>query len=441
MKIQSLEGFADLAERTIALVFLAFPLWGTFFPLEAYLAPQDFALSVRSAPTEVALSSTMIMVALLGMLIVVSTFRSRLMLIGIWRALPLILYLAYLVLTAWYTGYPGRAINRSGRHILYVLYAIYLVQAFDFEDLMKLLVRASAISVAASFLAMALLPHLAYSHLEGYAGAWRGAFVHKNALGEHMVYAAIFGFYGFGRGIIRPTALFAWVGAVVLLVTSRSLTSMVALAAAAAVGMIIVVLPTLDRAMKICFAITGGAVVLAALLIPYDAVFELLGRDPSLTGRSSMWWIIERFIEMRPILGFGHGFWGLPSGPRQEIWEAVGWATPEAHNTWLDISLQLGAVGLALFLASALVALTRSVRLIVMSPTSRAGLWLVVLSALFARSFTETEIVDPSTPFIFALTFCAIARLNAEVKFHHRLLGAIAAHIREHDRSGTLPAQ
>jgi O-antigen ligase len=52
----------------------------------------------------------------------------------------------------------------------------------------------------------------------------------------------------------------------------------------------------------------------------------------------------------RPWLGYGFsGFWNEDSPVVQTIWAALDWKAPSAHNGYIDILLQIGVVGLLLY--------------------------------------------------------------------------------------------
>jgi len=67
-----------------------------------------------------------------------------------------------------------------------------------------------------------------------------------------------------------------------------------------------------------------------------------LGRDDTLTGRTDVWAAVLPAMEREPMLGYGFGsFW---TDTRRRFYEIS-----DAHNGYLDISLDLGAVGLAFY--------------------------------------------------------------------------------------------
>ena len=81
-------------------------------------------------------------------------------------------------------------------------------------------------------------------------------------------------------------------------------------------------------------------------------VFALVGRDSSLTGRLPLWQEVFKEIAKRPLLGYGYsGFWVAESKEVQYLWLKVGWPAPSAHDGYLDIVLQIGLIGLVLYIA------------------------------------------------------------------------------------------
>ena len=73
------------------------------------------------------------------------------------------------------------------------------------------------------------------------------------------------------------------------------------------------------------------------------AIFSaLLGRNSTLTGRTDVWAAVLPTMKRQPLLGYGFGsFW---TDARRILYDI-----PTAHNGYLDILLELGAVGLAFY--------------------------------------------------------------------------------------------
>jgi O-antigen ligase len=94
--------------------------------------------------------------------------------------------------------------------------------------------------------------------------------------------------------------------------------------------------------------------VVAALLIAKAAViFEVLGRDVTFTGRIPLWLASWNDVLQRPWLGYGYrAYWLGPDSPSQVIWytDDGRYTYPShGHNAFLDLTLELGFVGLTVF--------------------------------------------------------------------------------------------
>jgi O-antigen ligase len=82
----------------------------------------------------------------------------------------------------------------------------------------------------------------------------------------------------------------------------------------------------------------------------WENILLSLGRDTTLSGRTNLWEGALEKIAERPWLGYGYqGFW-QEGGGAEMIWKAEGYKPPHAHNGFINITLDLGLVGLFLFL-------------------------------------------------------------------------------------------
>ena len=139
--------------------------------------------------------------------------------------------------------------------------------------------------------------------------------------------------------------------------------------------------------------ILGGGLFVAFVLLAPDQFFTLIGKDPTLTGRTGIWEALFRRVEERPLLGYGFGaFWQDRLGPSWFIKHEVQWSAPNAHNGWLDMLVQLGWIGLALAIGHFLISLTSAVRRFWGGPEAY---WTIVFMALFALfSISESTVMQ-----------------------------------------------
>ena len=81
----------------------------------------------------------------------------------------------------------------------------------------------------------------------------------------------------------------------------------------------------------------------------YREILLLLGKDPTLTGRTGIWKLVIASAVKRPILGFGYrAFWTGLQGESAHLALTEGWSPTGAHNGFLDVWLNLGLVGLGI---------------------------------------------------------------------------------------------
>lgn len=190
---------------------------------------------------------------------------------------------------------------------------------------------------------------------EIYPGAWSGLWNFKQSFGlaMSMGYAVLLGWAMARPQRLIPSlpllALFA-----VCVIQSEATTALMTSAVATCVVAAIWVAqrhPALAvfSLWGVAVGITAGVLVFTVLA---PVIFALVGKAPTLTGRTDIWEALEGAIAARPLLGWGYqAFWtdASLSSPVGAIELAMdGFRPPDAHSTPMDLMLQLGPVGLAL---------------------------------------------------------------------------------------------
>lgn len=127
-------------------------------------------------------------------------------------------------------------------------------------------------------------------------------------------------------------------------------------------------------------------------------VVDTLNKDMTLTGRTDFWPIIVDKINQRPILGYGlSGFWqpwrgaGDPGG--DIIVAKTQFQPAHSHNGFLDLGLELGWLGVALFACSFFNNVAKSVVYLSKTRLPEAGLPLLLLTYNLMTNLTETGLV------------------------------------------------
>jgi exopolysaccharide production protein ExoQ len=412
----------SLIEDALVLMLLIFPIFGTFLPLESYLAPQDF--SMQGADQELTAIPAFLPSGKLVISLCVLTFAAYFLVPGViqrflrFRYLLLMAFPLIAIASSAWSADPGYTFNRSARLLVYLGFGLLLPLRYDLPRLMGILVMAFILSGLCSLAIVLVRPDLGLSLLVGYEGAWRGALIHKNSLGALASIGVVTAAYVWWTSIrYRLPAIFAFLLSLLLLLMARSATSYLATIAAggiAAFGMLLQRVNWTFRLVLIAFALLA-AVLMSFVVVMPDFVSTVIGRDISLTGRTDVWLATMDAIWQRPVMGYGLGFWGIQAEPLIEVWDKLQWAAPSAHNSWLDTWLQLGLPGLVIVIIAWLIALSSGLKTLFFTEAPGAVFSLCLLFQIFVRSMSETLFVEPGSGsmFWFALAFGCLEKIRS----------------------------
>ena len=408
-------------EDLLVLTLLIFPIFGTFLPLESYLAPQDF--SMQGAGQELTAIPAFLPSGKLVISLCLLAFMAYFLMPGV---IPGFLRFRYVLLMAFpliaiassaWSADPGYTFNRSIRLLVYLGFGLLLPLRYDLQRLMEILVLAFIVSGLCSIMIVLVRPDLGQSLLVGYEGAWRGALIHKNSLGALASIGVVTAAYVWWTSArFRVPAALALLLSLLLLLMARSATSYLATIAAggiAAFGMLLQRVNWTFRLVLCTFALLALVLMSFVVVMP-EFVSDVVGRDISLTGRTDVWAATMDAIWQRPVMGYGLGFWGIQAEPLIEVWDKLQWAAPSAHNSWLDTWLQLGLPGLVIAILAWFIALSTGLRALFFTSAPGALFSLCLLFQIFVRSMSETLFVEPGSGsmFWFALAFGCLEKIR-----------------------------
>jgi O-antigen ligase len=265
------------------------------------------------------------------------------------RTAPIRLFLGWMILSIWWSDSVDSTVH--GVMALLPVVAICLLLAIRMRpnDLARAMVYAGAIAALASIVWVLAMPAYGVHQVNDarqavHAGAWRGVYMHKNHLGQAMaVYLA--GTILAGPAVLRSRMLkWALVAIqIALIVMSRSASAIAIAPAAILIVWVLVAMSRLERVVASFYVIALSAAGAMAV----QAVLLALGRDATLSGRTTIWSLAGDSIAERPLTGYG--FVSQTYGQfTYELFHVVGVLDP--HNGYLDLVLGLGFIGLILFL-------------------------------------------------------------------------------------------
>ena len=236
-----------------------------------------------------------------------------------------------------------------------VIIAAGLLPLRDVGDALVWTVR---IAVALTVLALVLFPesrtHISTDvYLDDYPG-WHGFFFHKNKMTPFLVFGTV-SLFAFDRTFLIKWGTLGLIG--ILFIGSTSATG---ISAAFLAGVTWVWLRIYQNQEDLrnstifsTLSAVGFLIVVVGAVTSLATITSAYGKELTFSGRTFIWAASIDAIERRPLLGHGLGalFWQDPvSSETAEIWRQVGFPNTHAHNGPLDLALQLGLLGLAVYL-------------------------------------------------------------------------------------------
>jgi O-antigen ligase len=249
-------------------------------------------------------------------------------------------------------------------------------------------------------------------------GALVSIFPHKNILGMALCVALIMLLATTQRSFdsLRKREWIAMAVAVWLLSASRSSTAIAVLAFSILVTILRRILasapPNWRRVGVVVGSATAGVVAVGSGGWALAFGTSALDRSTDLTGRPEVWSSALRQWEHKPLMGYGlehpwrgHGFryvQGPPEAVTQAIWRDLPWTPASAHSSYVDLLLQLGAIGFALFLVVVAVCFVQNYRTRSISGASIT----TALVAILLYSVSESVLFLPCGIFVLTAASC-----------------------------------
>jgi exopolysaccharide production protein ExoQ len=247
---------------------------------------------------------------------------------------------------------------------------------------------------------------------EGALPGWHGPFVHKNAMSTLLVIGVVFLLAFETRRRVRWAAF----GVIaVLLIGSRSGTGLAGIIFVITAWNWLRTFVKQEKRMTAPFVFFSFASLLVSIVVGLSTLPIILaayGKDTTFTGRTNIWSGVLWAIEQRPLVGYGYGGVWISENvePTFSMMRRIGFRAFHAHNGALDVVLQVGVIGMILFVCLFVPTLLSSLRLA--RRGSAVGTAIVVAGfAIAVMSLSESLFLGPWIPFI---CLCRGMTLRAE---------------------------
>lgn len=284
----------------------------------------------------------------LAPLLVVLRFRAISLLLL--RNAPLLMLVMWAAMSIIWSIAPDLTGRRAFGLAINTLIACFLVVDRDIDRLLRLFSWCFLISLIVSAAFIVLRPELAA--MPDSRGL-RGAFLHKNTLGETAAVSMIVFFAALRSGVISRWLGYAGMAlALGLLIPAGAASSIV-------VGLVVLgvqayfltdMLPFRQRLVIFAFVLAALFALIGLVIANMDAILAILGRDATLTGRTDIWAYVLHVSADRPWVGYGYASFFEAESIAQYVMDRFQWSIPTAHNGYLETLLGLGWIGLVLLL-------------------------------------------------------------------------------------------
>ncbi len=249
------------------------------------------------------------------------------------------------------------SLRRALSLLIVYLYCIYLVSRYRADDLITIISHSLCIIILLNILAVLFFGGI---HAEGeHDGAWNGFTGHKNNLGRFASIGVIL-FFGLRCFYKKKIYSIYLIVSFIVLIMTTSKTSLAACLVAILFFYLVIYLVTgkflfFHHPKNVRILLFIIAIIVSLLLVTFvlPVVFELLDRDFTFSGRDKIWTYALMLVEGINYFGSGYKAFWIEALTWDFFYYNPYWGpgkvTGNGHNGYLDIYLELGILGLLMF--------------------------------------------------------------------------------------------
>jgi exopolysaccharide production protein ExoQ len=301
-------------------------------------------------------------------------------------------------------------------------FAFYLLERFKTNDLLKVLMMAGTLAVIGGLFLIVLFPQYGVQSRNSVtSGAWQGIFPQKNIGGFVMTNLLLPAFFVQFKSHHARGFRILYIGVVLAMIAmSRSAGAWVICAACIVfvLAMRSLVRMPHKQVAAIVFLFVG-LVAIAGVCVyrNFDLLMYSIGKDPTLTGRTTIWSSLVASVMKRPMLGYGYtAFWGGMQGESANTailmhWPGMGYA----ENGVLELWLELGLAGVVLYLLVFLRAIKDAAHCFMRRP-SPAVMWYICSLFFVTVSNIEAGKLLSTSDLGFILSLVSFSGLRREAQ-------------------------
>lgn len=321
------------------------------------------------------------------------------------------------VFSVFWSESPPDTIEQVRALVRSTIFGIYLATRYTTKQQLNLLSWLGGIAIVSCLIAGFVAPSYG-THIVNNVVSWRGIYAHKQHMGRFMGFiASIFLIHVFDKRSNRFIALVGLFFSLILIVLSTSKTGLVIfIFSFLYFPFYFIVKQKKYRAFILVIALLLLTIAAALFLINIETVVvDYLGKDIEFNGRTPLWALtIEKGME-RPLTGYGYNaFWttNACSDVIANTWLRYEEFDPkvpfQAHNGFVDLFVQVGFLGLTIFIIDYLKVLFRVAKILFMARTIEQ-FWMFMFLGINLLVNTSEVITFMSTNNIFWIIYVSIA--------------------------------
>lgn len=325
-------------------------------------------------------------------------------LLGSWRTLrdvlpallPVMLFVALAAASALWSDAGSLALRRTIALSGTMIFGLFVASRTGaVRGTMLVGIALGCVGLLSAVVAL-FLPSIGREVSGAHEGLWIGLFHHKNSLGTMMavgLFTAIATYQASPRN--RTVAAAMGVMCFILVLASGSTTALLlSLGVPSLVVMIrIFGLNVAARWSALLVLISLLAVIGGIVVTDPTSIFQAVGKDATLSGRSAIWFLAATEGVSHMWLGTGFDvFWRVGDGPGDTISRVLGFRIHHAHNSFIDIWLSLGLIGLAIVCLTIAVPLRDAWRTYKQNGSVQAQWAMIFLGIMLIMSLSESVI-------------------------------------------------
>ena len=345
------------------------------------------------------------------------------------------LYVAYVSVSSMAVSIERKTVVMTVLHlILTTMFALWLVEQYDIEEMLTLFYIAQFIFMAVTLVSTVLFSKITFYRYQG-SNTFRGLFATKNECGTQLAFGItvqliLLNIYLQKKSRISITFLITLGVQFVFMLLTKNMGAL--LITMMCIGYVVYYSMKSKKAKKkkpkriplgMMFIIISIGFLFFALTVlqALEPFLNSLGKDASLTGRVPLWnQTMVVMQESHTLFGYGlEMFWKTPSavkafhsGFHEDSWAAT--ASASTHNMIMEMWCNEGLVGVALFFFMFLMA-ERGVKYMKENQYLFSSSFLVMFTI---RSLTERQ-TDPSS--IYSLGCFIIVAMMDQAFYRHRM--------------------